>query len=46
MDVDRRRLQKQHEKDLDEVKREYARKKDSLSDQLDDEVCRYVGVVE
>ena len=38
-DADRRKLQKQHEKDMDEVRREFTRKKDTLTEQLEAEVC-------
>ncbi|XP_052265230.1 trichohyalin-like isoform X2 [Dreissena polymorpha] len=43
MDAERRRLQKQQEKDLDELKREFTRKKDTLAEQLEDEL-RDLGV--
>ena len=38
-DAERRKLQKQHDKDMDEVRREFTRKKDTLAEQLEDEVC-------
>ena len=37
-DAERRKLQKQHEKDIDEVRREFTRKKDTLTEQLEAEV--------
>ena len=39
-DAERRKLQKQHDKDMDEVRREFTRKKDTLAEQLEDEVCQ------
>ncbi|XP_052804909.1 centrosomal protein of 164 kDa-like isoform X2 [Mya arenaria] len=41
MDAERRRLQKQQDKDMDEIKREHARKKETLSDQLEEELQQY-----
>ena len=39
-DAERRKLQKQHDKDMDEVRREFTRKKDTLAEQLEDEVWK------
>jgi hypothetical protein len=36
--VETRRLQKQYEKDTEEIQRDYDRKKDALKEQLEDEV--------
>lgn len=42
MDAERRRLQKQHDKDMDELRREFNRKREVLTEQLDDEVSNYM----
>lgn len=38
LDVEKRRMQKQYEKELDDFRRNYERKKEILVEQLEDEV--------
>ena len=38
MDAERRKVQRQHDKDMDELRRELSRKREGLSEQLEDEV--------
>jgi hypothetical protein len=43
MDAERRKLQKQHDKDMDELRREFNRKREVLSEQLEDEVSKFMS---
>lgn len=38
MDAEKRRMQKQYEKESDDLRRNYERKKETLAEQLEDEV--------
>ena len=38
LDAEKRRMQRQHDKDSEEIRRNFERKKETLSEQLEDEV--------